>query len=135
MTGPRGRPALGALLGLGILLSSPMSARAEEPRKVCPICRHANSNTVTYPTKVSNTLARGTVNTLLGWTELIHEPAEEVKQGGNVFTGILHGIGRGVQRTLAGAGEVLTFWTPKMGDEYLHTASDCPICMGKEKKP
>jgi putative exosortase-associated protein (TIGR04073 family) len=85
----------------------------------------------TYPSKAGHTLLRGTANTLLGWTELIRRPAQEVKAGGNVFTGIAHGVGSSVTRTLSGAAEVLTFWTPKIQHSYVHFAHDCPICANK----
>ncbi len=116
------------------LLGGAVSAgAAEDANAICPICKHANNGSADYGTKAGHTLARGTVNTLLGWTEAIQQPAEEAKHGGNVFFGIMNGLGRGAQRTVAGVGEILTFWTPKMGPDYLHTATDCPLCMGKKK--
>ena len=100
--------------------------------KTCSICSKASSDTSSYPTKAGNMLMRGAANTLLGWTEVIRQPAQTVKEGGNVFTGLARGLGYGIKRTVAGAGEVLTFWTPKMQDSYMHFAEDCPICMGKK---
>jgi len=79
------------------------------------------------------TLGRGAVNALLGWTELIHQPAQEAKAGRNVLAGIGKGVGEGVVRTLAGVGEVLTFWTPRVQDRYLRFAEDCPVCMGRHQ--
>ena len=76
---------------------------------------------------------RGTTNALLGWTSIIQRPAEEVKAGGNVFNGIAQGLGQGLWRTVAGAGEVLTFWTPKVNNkDYIRRADDCPLCMGQK---
>ena len=125
---------IGALFSLGL---SAAQARAEDPpaptpHTECPICRQAaDKATADYPTKAVHTLARGATNTLFGWTEIIRQPAEEVKAGGNVFTGILKGLSQGVGRTVAGAGEVLTFWTPKNKDGYIHFSTDCPICVKK----
>ena len=98
---------------------------------MCPICAKANQEKADYSTKAGHTLARGAANTLLGWTDLIREPAQEARRGGNVFRGLALGVGRSVTRTLGGAGEVLTFWTPKVQGRYLHFAHDCPICAGK----
>ena len=129
---PFARFVLGALMSVGLFA---VSARAEEtppaptPSTECPICRQAaDKNTPDYQTKAAHTLARGATNALFGWTEIIRQPAEEVKAGGNVFTGILKGVSQGVGRTIAGAGEVLTFWTPKSKTGYLHFSTDCPIC-------
>ncbi len=135
---PQRRPLLSSLFaGCLLLIGSPGAIGADKPKEttravVCPICGRANQDTSNYPTKASYTLARGASNTLLGWTELIHAPATEAKRGGNVFAGIAKGVGRGVTRTLAGVGEMLTFWTPKVHDRYLHTAHDCPLCMGRK---
>ena len=127
----RPRHLIGWILGGLLCVSLPSSAAAEEaPRPVCPICRNAASNqTADYPTKATYTLVRGATNTLFGWTEVIRQPAEEVKAGGNLFMGIVKGIGQGVGRTVAGAGEILTFWTPKGKDGYVHFATDCPVCV------
>ena len=126
------RTCVGVLLGLAVLLGCSSQARAEG--KACPICSKAGDQKASYSAKASCTLVRGTTNTLLGWTELIRQPANEVKDGGNVFTGIGKGVGETVKRTLGGAAELLTFWTPKVHDNYLHFAKDCPICMNKENK-
>lgn len=123
-----------AVVCAGVLLCGVAApASAAEASKICPICKRANDGSADYGTKAGHTLARGAANTLLGWTEAIQQPAEEAKHGGNVFVGILNGLGRGVQRTAAGVGEVLTFWTPKVGNDYIRTATDCPLCMGKGK--
>lgn len=117
-------------LAAWLALAGPPAARAEESRALCPLCTHAQSSTAPYHEKAGYTLARGTANALLGWTELIAQPASEVKQGGNLLVGIGKGIGQGIVRTFGGAAEVLTFWTPKMqNQEYLHFAEDCPLCM------
>lgn len=129
MRGSRGVAPL--LIGLWLFgaCQPAMAAEAEQ----CPICHRANNEEASYPSKAGNTLARGAANTLLGWTELIRQPAAEVEAGGNVLTGIGKGMGESVKRTLAGAGEVLTFWTPKVQKSYVHFATDCPICMGRQQ--
>ena len=122
---------LAVTVGCAMLLALPTAAMAEDQKpKVCPICGRTNAG---YSSKAGTTLVRGAANTLLGWTELIRQPAQEAKAGGNVLVGIGKGIGHGVMRTLAGVGEVFTFWTPKVNNKYIHFADDCPVCM--KKKP
>ena len=122
----------GVVVGFALLFGcSRPAAAAEGQGKICPICARASDEAASYPSKAGYTLARGATNTLLGWTELFRQPVSEVKGGGNVVTGIGKGVGQTVKRTLGGIGEVLTFWTPKMQDSYLHFSQDCPICMGK----
>ena len=116
-----------------LMLSFAGPARAAENQQ-CPICAKANSEQATYSQKASSTLVRGATNTLLGWTELIRQPADEVKSGGNVITGLAKGVGQGLTRTLEGAAEILTFWVPKSKTGYLRFAHDCPVCMGKAQK-
>ncbi len=128
---------VGVALGLILIAGWPATGLADEPAQstpaqMCPICGRTNDESASYPSKACRTLVRGAANTLLGWTEVIHQPAQKVKAGGNVFTGILQGIGQSAMRTLAGAGEVLTFWTPKLRDRYVHFATDCPVCMGRK---
>ncbi len=127
--------AVGVLMlvgGSGVATAAGVGTATAKAKGVCPICSKASSDTSSYPVKATNTLLRGTANTLLGWTELIRQPTQTVKEGGNLLTGVARGVGLGVKRTLAGAGEVLTFWTPKVKNSYIHFAEDCPICMGKQ---
>ena len=107
--------------------AGPAAAAEAQPAKVCPICSKASGSGTDYSAKAGCTLVRGASNTLLGWTELIRQPAQEAKDGGNVLVGIGKGVGQGVVRTLSGVGEMLTFWMPKSPK----IASDCPLCMGK----
>ena len=128
------RRVLMGFLIAGLLTGLPSLALAESTGStgaVCPICARASDEMASYPSKAGHTLIRGAANTLLGSTELIRQPAQEVKSGGNVFTGIAHGVGSSVKRTLSGAAEVLTFWTPKIQHSYLHFSNDCPICANK----
>lgn len=101
--------------------------------ELCPICKYT-ANKEAYSTKAGTTFVRGAANTMFGWTEFIRQPAQEVKSGGNVFSGIAKGFGEGMKRTASGIGEVLTFWTPKVNNEYVHFANDCPICMGRRQQ-
>ena len=125
-----------ALVGFVLMLAgSPSVNAAEERTVVCPICNRARSESAAYGEKVGHTLARGTANALLGWTEIIRQPAQEAKAGGNVFTGMAKGVVQSVKRTAVGVGEVLTCWTPKVQKHYVHFAQDCPLCMGKRELP
>ena len=120
---------LAVILGATLWLGDAQAAQPDEPpRPICPICSRANEDTAAYPSKAVATLGRGAANTFLGWTELIRQPAQEAKAGGNVLIGIGKGVGYGVTRTLAGVGELLTFWSPKVQDRYLRFATDCPVC-------
>lgn len=132
-------------VGLTLSMSLPLASQAEpvtatnapvpsstpaQPAvpATCPICGRAG-NPATYADKAGTTLVRGASNTLFGWTELLRQPVQEAKAGGNVFVGIGKGLGESVMRTFAGAGEILTFWTPKTKDGYVQFSTDCPICM------
>lgn len=94
---------------------------------LCPICKRISEQQISYAEKAGNTLARGALNTSLGWTELIRQPAQEVKRGGNAFVGIANGVGQGLNRTFTGLAELFTFWTPKIQGQYLHFSKDCPL--------
>lgn len=124
------RPLMAGAALLVVLVGSPALGSAAEERRLCPICSTANAETASYPSKVTSTLIRGATNACLGWTELLQQPAQEARAGRNAFIGIVQGLGQSVGRTLAGAGEVLTFWTPKVQNRYVHFATDCPLCMG-----
>ena len=130
----RGRARLaGVLLGFAVLLGITQPAKAEETKRICPICAQAGNDSAPYSAKAGTTLVRGAANTLLGWTELIRQPVEETKAGGNVLVGIGKGVGQGVMRTVQGVGEILTFWAPKVHDRYVHFSKDCPVCMGTKQ--
>ena len=124
----------GVVLGIAILFgfAGPTMAAQQKAAGMCPVCEKAGDPSASYPSKAGYTLVRGAANTVLGWTELIRQPVNEVKGGGNVFSGLAKGLGEGVKRTLGGVGEVLTFWTPKMNGSYVHFSDNCPICMGKK---
>ena len=62
------------------------------------------------------TLARGTVNVSLGWTELVHQTILVKRQDGDIagfFLGPLKGIAYAVARTVVGVFEVITFPIPQ----------------------
>lgn len=65
-----------------------------------------------YGQLVGRKLGRGTANTALGWLELpngIQDVGEEHGVGAAATWGVVHGVGRAVQRTAVGIFEVLTF--------------------------
>jgi putative exosortase-associated protein (TIGR04073 family) len=119
---------------LSLLLAAPMAhaAEAQKPKpalpEACPICGQPSKD---YGSKAGKTFARGALNALMGWTEMMRQPAVEAREGHNVVGGIGKGIRHSTQRTLAGIGELFTFWTPKGPDGYIEFANDCPICMGR----
>ena len=136
----KGRPVSmrrAIVLSLSLTASLAIPAMAKEPPKtppqetpsVCPICHRANDPQASYTEKAGATLARGAMNTALGWTELLVQPASEVNAGGNVVVGIGKGVGYAVKRTAVGLGELLTFWTPKGKQGYTPLAENCPLCM------
>lgn len=114
------------VIGFSVLCGSTSVVAAEE-RQVCPICSKANNTSATYGERAGNTLARGALNMTLGWTELIRQPAKKARKGGNVFLGIVNGVGKSFVRTARGVGEVLTFWAVKKDDGYVHLSNDCPL--------
>ena len=67
----------------------------------------------------------GLSNTALGWTEIFSKPGKEVAAGGNIVVGLFKGLGNAITRTVVGAVEVATFWTP--GDTVCGLP-DCPLC-------
>ena len=109
-----------------LLLGCPGQVVAAD-RPLCPICSKANNASATYAEKAGNTLARGVLNLGLGWTELIRQPAKKARAGGNVFLGMLNGVGHSATRSARGLGEILTFWVPKVQGEYVHFSKDCPL--------
>lgn len=133
---PLARYAATILVGAAILCGSPDTGWATEDTRplICPICRQVNDEKASYASRAGNTLLRGTANALLGWTELIRQPAKEVEEGRtprNVLTGIAKGIRQSVRRTASGVTEVFTFWMPKTEGKQAYTTSDCPLCMGR----
>ena len=128
-----------ALTGCVLLMAGVSQAAAEsdqtqsqsqatsQSHRLCPICAATNKDTSTYLEKAGNTFVRGAMNVGFGWTEFIFQPVQEAKSGGNLVAGIASGVGHSVTRTLGGVAELLTFWTPKLGNTYLHFNKDCPL--------
>lgn len=124
------------LISLGVFLGLAGPVRAEEKKpSVCPICHRANDQAAYYPDRAAHDLARGAMNTVFGWTELLIQPSQEVKTGGNLIAGIGNGVGRAAKRTFLGVGEIFTCWLPKGQRGYLNLSTDCPICMGTHHAP
>ncbi|MBI3087512.1 MAG: hypothetical protein HYY91_01285 [Candidatus Omnitrophica bacterium] len=115
---------------LGAVPAAQASQEEARRSRMCPICRTANDQDAPYPRKTGMRFVRGAVNTAFGWTELLSQPAEEVKSGGNVFEGVTKGFGRSLQRTGIGIGELFTCWIPKQQQGPPKPSDDCPICMG-----
>ena len=110
--------------------STPSSSQVH----VCPICGRANNDQAGYSEKAAMTLARGATNTIFGWTEIIRQPADSVRNGDTVLDGIGKGVQHSIKRTLGGVGELLTFWMPKSPSGYVRFTHDCPLCMGSDQK-
>jgi putative exosortase-associated protein (TIGR04073 family) len=73
---------------------------------------------------MGNKAARGVANVATGWLELpkqIYVASEEGGAAKGIFIGPLKGIGMTLVRTLAGVGELVTFFVPYPGfyDPYL----------------
>jgi len=120
------RVVCAGVLGCVVWMGRPALAAGQDA-PICPICKTLKEDSVTYGEKAGNTLARGVLNFTLGWTELIRQPAKKARAGDNVWRGIANGIGKSALRTARGLGEVVTFWTPKRKDGYIHFSKDCPI--------
>ena len=118
---------VGLMLCAGTAPTWAEETKPTAPKTVCPICGRITNDNGNYASTAGTTLVRGGANTLFGWTELIRQPANEVKSGGNVVTRIAKGVGHTVTRTVAGVAEILTFWAPK--HRGIHLVNDCPLCM------
>lgn len=121
------------LMAIVFLVAVPAASADDQGQKkmtpqICPICRHAENRQADLGEKAASTLARGATNFLFGWTDAIRHPATVAKRGGPMFDGIVQGLDSGVKRTLVGAGELLTFWAPKVEGRYIDFVDDCPIC-------
>ena len=94
-----GMVTMGLLLG-GYGLTTPATAQEDMPKA--------------EPQVPAEKLGRGLNNTILGWTELVARPQAEAEQKGavGVVTGLVNGVAVGTVRTVTGAAEVATFWSP-----------------------
>ena len=94
----------------GLTLSGAASAEVPDSKTaVCTLCDAAESQP--YFMQAAGKLGRGVVNALLGWTELLVQPARSHKTGENIVTGIDRGVGYTFHRTIIGPGEFFTFCT------------------------
>lgn len=59
-------------------------------------------------------LGRGLENAILGWTELVTRPSAEVEKQGapGLVSGMVNGVSGATMRTVTGAVEMATFWSP-----------------------
>jgi len=115
------------LLIAGVTAAGQPVMAAEDQPRLCPICSKLEGSEATYVEKAGNTFTRGLLNLGLGWTEMIRQPGKAAREGKDVFHGVANGVAFSARRTLRGIGEVLTFWTPKVQDRYIHFSKDCPI--------
>lgn len=101
------------LIGLFVAaLGTNVFAEGDELR---PIEEHSAQDVVNG---MGNKAARGISNVATGWLELPKQIYVTSKEGGavkGIFLGPLKGIGMTVARTLAGAGELVTFFIPYPG--------------------
>ena len=99
ITALRGMIAVGLLLG-GLGLAATAVAQEDMPQA--------------EPQSPAEKLGRGLQNGILGWTEVVARPQAEVAQNGapGLVKGLLDGVALGTVRTVTGAAEVATFWSP-----------------------
>lgn len=116
-----------------IALSPPAFADEDRDPNRCPFSAALERDDLTYQEKMGNMLARGALNVGFGWTEVLMQTTIEAKKEGNILAGLFRGIGQGFTRTANGAGELLTFWTPKLGDKYITFATDSPLDMHNDQ--
>ena len=76
----------------------------------CGVCQAAESQN--FGKSAPGKIGRGLVNAGLGWTNLLAQPVQAGKSGGNVFTGIGKGLWMTVARTVEGVVEIGLFWLP-----------------------
>ncbi len=113
---------LQTVVAVGVLSLAATSFAASS----CPICNGAASNH--YMKKTGSQLVRGVANTALGWTELVNQPAKEMKNGGNLVHGLAKGVGYTVIRTAKGVGEIILSPMPReKTGKYSQIAHDCPL--------
>ena len=107
------------LVVLAVLMFTASLAYAAE----CKICSNLNSDD---PAKVGGSrIGNGLANGLFGWTEIFFRPGKVSAEGGNPIIGVFRGLGNAITRTVVGATEVVTFWTP---GESVASMPDCPLC-------
>jgi putative exosortase-associated protein (TIGR04073 family) len=108
-----GKQRILALVLFGIMVMGPgLTAFADEFRTI------EDSSAQDVVNEMGNKAARGLANTATGWMEFpkqIYVTAQEGGAAKAIFIGPLKGIGMTVARTLAGVGELVTFFVPYPG--------------------
>ena len=66
-----------------------------------------------YGTTIAKKFAFGLTNVVLGWTEILTEPYEAVRDHKNVLVGIKDGLWNGIADEIGGAIHLITFPCPK----------------------
>ena len=94
-----------------VLLACPARSGAE----TVSLCDASSSDD--YLTKTSAQFLRGTSNIGFCWLEMIHQPAQETKNGGHFLVGIAKGIGHSFLRLVQGVGDVATCASPHRDKE------------------
>ena len=90
--------------------AGPISEEISPDSVHCGVCEGAESQS--YAKSAPGKIGRGLVNVGLGWMNLLAQPVNAAKSGGNVFTGIGKGLWMTVVRTVQGVVEVGLFWIP-----------------------
>ncbi|GEM_PF-5966102 len=124
-----------AAFGLATTAAGTAAAAEDPSTQACPICGRLRSEHLSYSDKAGAMLARGALNFTLGWTEMMKQPAQEVKEGHSVLTGIARGVEHSAARTLGGLGELATFWMPKVNGKYSNLSIDCPLDVQTPSEP
>ena len=63
--------------------------------------------------KMKEKFVYGLTNVALGWTEILQEPGEAIKEKRCFLCGFGQGLGNALGDTVGGAVHLITFWCPK----------------------
>ena len=114
------------VLGMAGLAAPAFADDAKGVSSTCPVCSRTTSDQ--WGVKTTSQLARGVANAGGCWMEMVRQPMNETKAGGNVLVGIGKGFGHTCLRLVEGGAEIVTAPMPKAKDGS-QIAHDCPICM------
>ena len=92
----------------------------------CAICSKTTSGN--WGVRTTSKLGRGVANAGGCWTEMIRQPRNEHRAGGNWAVGMGKGLGHTCLRLVKGGAEILTSPLPNAKDGS-QIATDCPMCM------
>ena len=84
-----------------------------------------------YPVKMKNKFVFGLTNVLLGWTEILTEPYEAIRDKKNVVKGFGTGLWNGVADEVGGVIHLVTFWCPKTDIPLPQGGIVLPCCKPK----